>query len=142
MDFLVLSIPLSPLHSVAAIAQELCLRGHNVTVGSLGAEGLKKVGKYSPKCKVNYVDLGPMPLTKEQMDDVMANRVGATNSSVGQMKAAATHLFSKFWGSLDIPLEAMLADGTIAKPDFALISPPIGNTARLLNDHGVDYAVK
>jgi len=140
LNFLVLGIPLSPLHNVVAIGQELCLRGHNVTVGSLGTEGLKKVGKYSPKCKVNYVNLGPMPLTKEEMDDIMTSKVGSTNSSIGQMKAAATHVFSKFWGSMDESLEVLLAGGTI-KPDFALISMPLGSLGHLLNEYGVDYAV-
>ena len=141
IDILILGIPLSPLHSVIAIGQELCLRGHNVTVGSMGNEGLQKVNKYTPKCKVNYVDLGPWPLTRECIDQAMINEIGATNSSVGQIKAAKVHIMSKVWNSLQEPLDALLKHGTW-RPDFALVSIPLSGIPAVLKKHGVDFAIK
>ena len=38
-DFLVVGVPLSPLHNCISIGQELCLRGHNVTVLSFAGTG-------------------------------------------------------------------------------------------------------
>lgn len=139
-EFAVVGVPLSPLHSVVVIGQELCLRGHNVTVVSFDERGKKKTEKYSPVCKLNYVSLGPMPLSEEAEQATMARLAKFTNSSVTFMKEAAKNIFSVWFDALKEPFGRIMADGVI-KPDFALVSLPFGVVGEVLEQHGVDFAI-
>ena len=67
LEILVIGIPFSPLHGLISIGQELCLRGHNVTVASFGIQGRDKVEKYSPACPLRYVELGPLPIPEAEL---------------------------------------------------------------------------
>lgn len=140
LQFLAVSLPLSPLHSIVAIGQELCLRGHNVTVASVGEEGAKKTSKYAPICKLNYLSLGPSPLSKSEISRKIADSIMTTNSTFKQLKTALG-LFSAFQSAMEGPMDEALRRGLV-KPDFALISLPVGGMARILEKHGVDFAVK
>jgi hypothetical protein len=129
------------MHSVVAIGQEMCLRGHNVTVVSLGEEGAKKARKYSPKCALNYISAGPMPLTKDEINQLMVTKIASTNSTFLQMKYAATELFPIVGGKLVDPVRALLQSGAV-NPDYALLSLPAGQLAPILSAHGVEFAIK
>eukprot|EP00951_Prasinocladus_malaysianus_P041492 scaffold490411_cov34-Prasinocladus_malaysianus.AAC.1 len=142
LQILIVGLPLSPLHSVAAIGQELCLRGHNVTVASVGEDGLKKTRKYTPKCNVNYVSLGPAPLTKEEVGQAVLSSLGSTNNTFVQMRRAAKAVFQKFFGIMDDPLDELLQSGGISRPDYALLSMPIGSLKTVMIKHRIEYAIK
>ncbi|CAE8742266.1 unnamed protein product [Polarella glacialis] len=133
------SFPLSPLHGVVEIGQELCLRGHNVTVLSFGERGRSKTKKYSPKCPLNYVSMGPLPVSDAAEQEILAE-MALTNSTLKQIRSAAGGLFSAYISSVRKPLTQIMASG-IVKPHFALVSVPMGIVGEVLLDHGVDFAV-
>mmetsp|Transcript_34611 Transcript_34611/g.89866 ORF Transcript_34611/g.89866 Transcript_34611/m.89866 type:complete len:531 (-) Transcript_34611:464-2056(-) len=140
LNLLVVSLPMSPMHSVVAIAQEMCLRGHNVTVVSLGEEGRAKVKKYSPGCALRYIAAAPMPLNKTEMAAVLGGRIAKTNSTFGQMSIASRELFAPLGGALQEGVARLLDEGVVT-PDYALVSLPVGSIAPKLAELGVEFAV-
>ena len=140
LELLVVGIPLSMLHNPAAVAQEMCLRGHNVTVASLGEEGEKKTRKYTNRCPVTYISLAPSPLSKKDIEKFYVEQMSVTNNTIVQFSRAQRHL-SPFFGIMEEPLEKLLSDGVI-NPDYALISAPLGGIPAVLDRHGVDFAIK
>ncbi|CAE7364144.1 Ugt1a1 [Symbiodinium pilosum] len=97
--FLVVGVPLSPLHNCVSIAQELCLRGHNVTVMSFADRGRQKVAKYSPKCKLNYISLGELPVSDDK-EEALVREMLTTNSTMHQAgRKSASGCVSSAYGS-------------------------------------------
>jgi len=140
LEILAVAIPLSPLHSVAAISQELCLRGHNVTVASLGEEGIRKTRKYTPRCNVNYLSLGAAPMTGDQISETVDTALHSKDTSVVQKLGTFASVASGFLAALHPAVRRALEEGLV-KPDFALLSIGSGQVAALLQEHGIDYAV-
>eukprot|EP00405_Crypthecodinium_cohnii_P020858 CAMPEP_0206464100 /NCGR_PEP_ID=MMETSP0324_2-20121206/27011_1 /ASSEMBLY_ACC=CAM_ASM_000836 /TAXON_ID=2866 /ORGANISM="Crypthecodinium cohnii, Strain Seligo" /LENGTH=483 /DNA_ID=CAMNT_0053936659 /DNA_START=112 /DNA_END=1560 /DNA_ORIENTATION=+ len=138
--FALIGVPLSPLHSLVAVGQELCERGHNVTVVSFGERGEKKTKKYSPVCRLNYYSLGPPPMTEEEEAQTMSKLSHLTNNTMRYMKEAVGVLFSQWFDALASGAEAAFGSGAL-KPDFALVSVPFGAVGHVLQRHGIDYAV-
>lgn len=139
-QFIVIGIPLSPLHSIVAIGQELCLRGHNVTVLSFGDRGLLKTRKFSPSCPLNYISLGDLPVNDETEQQTMSELAKTNNDTVAFLKMASKQLFQPYFASLHGPIASILATGQV-KPDFALVSFPFGRVAEVLIEYNIDYAV-
>jgi UDP:flavonoid glycosyltransferase YjiC (YdhE family) len=140
LEILAVALPMSPLHSVVAIGQELCLRGHNVTVASFSDDGLRKVRKYSPACKLSYVSLGTAPLSKAEMDAFAEHEVSRTNSSLAQISVFARRVLAAFVPRMHEPIDRLITQGALS-PDFALLSLPVGGLAGVLDKHGVEFAV-
>jgi len=140
LELLFVALPLSHMHSPAAVAQEMCLRGHNVTLASLGEEGEKKARKYTPLCPVNYVSLGPSPHSNKDIERFYVEKMSVTNNTLTQLSHAKA-LFSEFNGIMEGPLDKLLSDRVIS-PDYAVISIPLGAIPAVLNKHGVDFAIK
>mmetsp|Transcript_12376 Transcript_12376/g.34763 ORF Transcript_12376/g.34763 Transcript_12376/m.34763 type:complete len:525 (-) Transcript_12376:143-1717(-) len=139
LELLFVALPLSHMHSPAAVAQEMCLRGHNVTLASLGEEGEKKARKYTPLCPVNYVSLGPSPHSNKDIERFYVEKMSVTNNTLTQLSHAKA-LFSEFNGIMEGPLDKLLSDRVIS-PDYAVISIPLGAIPAVLNKHGVDFAI-
>lgn len=138
-QFLIAGIPLSPLHNSISIGQELCLRGHNVTVFSFADRGRKKVEKYSSRCKLGYVNLGPLPVSEEKEEQVVLTGM-ATNSTRKQITHVMNNLMLPYNDALANAMEAYFK-GSPAKFDYALLGLPFGRTGQLLRQHGIDFAV-
>lgn len=132
-------IPLSPLHNVVAIGQELCLRGHSVTVLSFGERGRLKTRKYSPKCMLGYISLGELPVSEEAEQDTML-KISGTNSTLEFFKIATKGLFAPYFSAMKAPIAKVLASGAV-RPDYALVSFPFGAAGEALKEHGVDFAI-
>eukprot|EP00931_Biecheleriopsis_adriatica_P101226 TRINITY_DN76405_c0_g1_i1.p1 TRINITY_DN76405_c0_g1~~TRINITY_DN76405_c0_g1_i1.p1 ORF type:complete len:531 (+),score=66.08 TRINITY_DN76405_c0_g1_i1:61-1593(+) len=137
-EFLLVAVPMSPIHGVIAIGQELCLRGHNVTVLSFGERGESKVKKYSPTCKLRYISLGPLPVSDDDESQAMS-MMGSTNSTWEQL-GIVTKLLGPYSTSLKEPVAAILESGSV-RPDFALLGFPFGAVASVLDTYSIDYAV-
>jgi len=137
--FLIAGIPLSPLHNSISIGQELCLRGHNVTVFSFADRGRKKVEKYSARCKLSYVDLGPLPVSEEKEEEVVLSGM-STNSTRKQLANVMNNLMVPYNDALANAMEAYFA-GSPAKFDYALLGLPFGRTGLLLRQRNIDFAV-
>ena len=137
--FLIAGIPLSPLHNSISIGQELCLRGHNVTVFSFADRGRKKVEKYSSRCKLGYVDLGPLPVSEEQEEHVMLTGM-STNSTRKQVSYTMKNIMLPYNEALTDAMEAYF-NASPAKFDYALLGMPFGQTGLILRKHQIDFAV-
>eukprot|EP00435_Cladocopium_sp_Y103_P046476 s1408_g13.t1 len=138
-QFLIAGIPLSPLHNSISIGQELCLRGHNVTVFSFADRGRKKVEKYSSRCKLGYVNLGPLPVSEEKEEQVVLTGM-ATNSTRKQVTHVMNNLMLPYNDALANAMEAYFK-ASPQKFDYALLGLPFGRTGILLRQHGIDFAV-
>jgi len=140
LNIIIVSVPFSPMHSPVSIGQELCLRGHNVTVASFGVEGETKAKKYSSHCALRYISLGTNPLSSQEASETCMKHITTTNNTLIQANRAVKHVFSKFYGKLDGPFEKILFDKLIS-PDFAIITLPLGNIPHILRKHGIDFAI-
>lgn len=136
--FMIVGIPLSPLHSIVSIGQELCLRGHNVTVLSFAERGKKKVEKYSSRCKLTYVDLGPLPVSDDQEEQIVLKGM-STNSTRKQLLNVMNNLMVPYNDGLADAMESYLKFAQ--KPSFALLSMPFGRVGLLLQKYNIDFAV-
>ena len=136
--FLIVGVPLSPLHSCVSIGQELCLRGHKVTVLSFAERGRQKVEKYSKACKLNYVSLGPLPVDDEH-EDALVKKGMSSNSTLHQIENVAKNLLGPYSDALALGVEKYLE--TAEMPTFGLVSMPFGRVGRLLEQRGLDFAV-
>ncbi|CAE7228057.1 UGT2B4 [Symbiodinium pilosum] len=137
--FLVVGVPLSPLHNCVSIAQELCLRGHNVTVMSFADRGRQKVAKYSPKCKLNYISLGELPVSDDK-EEALVREMLTTNSTIHQISFMMKNVMTPYFEQLPSGVSKALEAGEV-QPDFALLGLPFGLVGRELQKRGIDFAV-
>jgi len=137
--FMIAGIPLSPLHNAISIGQEICLRGHNVTVFSFSDRGRKKVEKYSARCKLNYVDLGPLPVSEEKEEQVVLEGM-STNSTRKQLTNVMNNLMLPYNDGLAAAVEAYFKSSN-PKFDYALLTLPFGRIGQMLRERKIDFAV-
>ena len=138
-DFLIVGVPLSPLHNCVSIGQELCLRGHNVTVLSFAERGRQKVAKYAPKCKLNYISLGELPVSDDKEDELVRHML-TSNSTLLQISFMAQNLLTPYFDQLREGVSRVLKSGQV-RPSFALLGLPFGGAGRELEAIGIEFAV-
>ena len=138
-DFLIVGVPLSPLHNCVSIGQELCLRGHNVTVLSFAERGRQKVAKYAPKCKLNYISLGELPVSDDKEDELVRHML-TSNSTLLQISFMAQNLLTPYFDQLREGVSRVLKSGQV-RPSFALLGLPFGGAGRELEALGIEFAV-
>ena len=136
--FLIVGVPLSPLHGGISIGQELCLRGHKVTVLSFADRGRQKVEKYSKACKLNYVSLGPLPVD-EELEEALLKEGMSSNSTLHHFEHIVKQVLMPSNDALALGVEKYLENAE--RPTFGLVSMPFGLVGRLLEQRGVDFAV-
>ena len=138
-DFLIVGVPLSPLHNCVSIGQELCLRGHNVTVLSFAERGRQKVAKYAPKCKLNYISLGELPVSDDKEDELVRHML-TSNSTLLQISFMAQNLLTPYFDQLREGVSRVLKSGQV-RSSFALLGLPFGGAGRELEALGIEFAV-
>ncbi|CAE7467441.1 UGT2B20 [Symbiodinium natans] len=137
--FLIVGVPLSPLHNCISIGQELCLRGHNVTVMSFADRGRQKVAKYAPKCKLNYLSLGELPVSDDKEEELVRQML-TSNSTLLQMSFMMQNLMTPYFDQLQVGVSKALKSGLV-RPSFGLLGLPFGGVGRELQVLGIDFAV-
>jgi len=137
--YLIVGLPLSPLHNVISIGQELCLRGHNVTVVSFADRGQQKVKKYSPRCELNYISLGELPVSDDKEDEIVREMM-TSNSTLLQMNFMMQNFMTPYFDQLEAGVARLLDEGAL-RPSFGLLGMPFGRVGRALQRHEIDFAV-
>lgn len=138
-DFLIVGVPLSPIHNCISIGQELCLRGHNVTVISFADRGRQKVAKYASSCKLNYISLGELPVSDDKEEE-LAQQMLSSNNTLRQTPFMVKNMMKPYWDPLKDGVAKVLKSGQV-KPSFALLALPFGAVGRELQAYGIDFAV-
>ncbi|CAE7206541.1 Ugt1a1 [Symbiodinium natans] len=110
--FLIVGVPLSPLHNCISIGQELCLRGHNVTVMSFADRGRQKVAKYAPKCKLNYLSLGELPVSDDKEEELVRQML-TSNSTLLQMSFMMQNFMTPYFDQLQVGVSKALKSGLV-----------------------------